>query len=482
MKNRKELSERIGAYLSSRREEIFGRLASLCRIPSVEGAPEKGKPFGVTVERAIKSALSFFCEEGFTPFADEEGRFALATLEGGGKRIGLFGHCDVVPAGDGWTVSGPYEPHRRDGFFFARGCEDNKGGIIAALYAMKAIKELSLPFSSTLVSFIGGNEETGMRDIEAFSKLFPMPDVSLVPDNDFPLSLGEKGRAEGWLVSPPLSSAILDFCGGECFNIVLDRVTVTLAYGEALYRELCEKKDPSVEYEVKRDKEHIFLTVRGIAAHASAPCGSKNAAERAAYLLSRCETLNESDRDIMAAASRLLSDPFGATLGIAGEDGGFGARTAACGMARLKDGCLTLSEDIRYGSATSWNTLSKTVGATLASYGWRFECGEATDGFELEENGPLSSALLRVYREESGDGEAMPYRSGGGTYARHLTNAYSVGLTCPVDRKKRTYPLPTGHGGVHQADECICEDEYLLAIRILTMMLLSLDEALQNEA
>ncbi len=482
MKNRKEVSERIGAYLSSKREEIFERLATLCRIPSVEGAPTEGKPFGDAVDRAMKSALSFFSEEGFIPFSDREGRFSLATLEGGERRIGLFGHCDVVPAGEGWTVSGPHEPHRRDGFFFARGCEDNKGGIVASLYAMKAIKELSLPFSSTLVSFIGANEESGMKDIEAFGELFPMPDVSLVPDNDFPLSLGEKGRAEGWLVSPALSSAVLDFCGGECFNIVLDRVTVTLAYGEALYRELCEKKDPSVEYAVERDDEHILLTVRGIAAHASTPRGSVNAAERAAYLLSTCETLNKQDRDIMAIASRLLSDPFGETLGIAGTDGAFGARTAACGMVRIKDGCLTLSEDIRYGSATSWDTLSKIIDATLIPYGWRFACGEATDGFELEEDSPLSSALLHVYREESGDGEAMPYRSGGGTYARHLTNAYSVGLACPVNGERRTYPLPTGHGGVHQADECICEDEYLLAIRILTMMLLSLDEALSNEA
>ncbi len=482
MKNRKEISERIGAYLSAHKEEIFGRLSTLCRIPSVEGLPQKKKPFGETVGRAMQTALSFFCEEGFTPFTEPEGRFSLATYEKGEARIGLFGHCDVVPAAEGWTVSGPYEPHRHNGFFFARGCEDNKGGIVAALYAMKAIKALSLPLSSSLVAFIGGNEETGMKDIEAFSALCPMPAVSLVPDNDFPLSIGEKGRAEGWLVSPRLSSAILDFRGGECFNIVLDRVSVTLAYDGALYRELCEKKLPSVEYEVESDREHIDLTVRGIAAHASAPRGSQNAAERAAYLLASCESLNRSDRDIFANASRLLSDPFGGTLGIAGKDGAFGARTAACGMARLKGGRLYLSEDIRYGSAVSWETLSRALAGALAPCGWQFECGGATDGFELEEDGALSNALLAVYREESGDGEARPYRSGGGTYARHLKNAYSVGLTCPIGGQKRTYPLPTGHGGVHQADECICEEEYLLGIRILTMMLLSLDEALHHEA
>ncbi len=482
MNNRKELSARIDAYLSARREEIFGRLDALCRIPSIEGTPAPQKPFGEEVDRAMKLALSYFSEAGFTPFSDKEGRFALATLSGGEKRIGLFGHADVVPAGDGWTVSGPHEPCRRDGFFFARGSEDNKGGLIASLYAMKAIKELGLPFSSTLVSFIGGNEESGMKDIAAFGELFPMPDVSLVPDNDFPFSLGEKGRAEGWLVSPPLSSAILDFCGGECFNIVLDRATVTLAYEEALYRELCALSEPTVDYELKREGERILLTVNGLAAHASIPRGSKNAAERAAYLLSTCQSLKKSDRDIMAAASHLLSDPFGTSLGIAGVDGAFGARTAACGMARLKNGRLTLSEDIRYGSAALWENLSDLLQKTLAPYGWRFECGEATDGFELEENGPLSNALLRVYREESGDGEAKPYRSGGGTYARHLKNAYSVGLSCPVDGEKRAYPLPDGHGNVHQADEYICEDEYLLAIRILTMMILSLDEALSNEA
>ncbi len=478
MNNQRKLSEKIDAYLSLHREEIFGRLAALCRIPSIEGEAEDGKPFGAEVDRAIRTAVGFFTEEGFSGSVEHDGRFGTAVYGDGKTTIGLFGHADVVPAGGDWQVTRPFTPHREGGFFFARGCEDNKGGIIASLYAMKALRELSLPISSKILAFIGANEESGMADIAAFRERCPMPNASLVPDNHFPLSLGEKGRAEGWLVSPRGLSDILDFRGGECFNIVLDLVKVTLLYKDELYAELSGKHSPDFIYELEHDGERITLTFHGVAAHASRPRGSVNAAERAATLLASCEELSAGDRAVMAAASRLLSDPFGGSLGIGGEDGPFGERTAACGMVRVEGKALRLSADIRYGAAVFWQTLSQCLDKALIPFGWRFECGGASDGFLLSPNDPKTKALLSVYLEETGETAAAPYYSGGGTYARHLLNAYSIGLLYEKSGEEKTFPLPAGHGGAHQADECIGEDAYLYGIRLLVLMLLALDEAL----
>ncbi|MGC3161654.1 M20/M25/M40 family metallo-hydrolase, partial [Enterococcus faecalis] len=59
----------------------------------------------------------------------------------GDETLGIFGHMDVVPAGDGWETD-PYEPVIKDGIIYARGASDDKGPSMAAYYAMNIIKEL----------------------------------------------------------------------------------------------------------------------------------------------------------------------------------------------------------------------------------------------------------------------------------------------------------------------------------------------------
>lgn len=79
--------------------------------------------------------------------------------KGEGPRFGFLGHCDVVPAGDGWD-SDPFEPIVQDGFLIGRGVADMKGGISAFCCAVsKFIKEKS--FNGSIRVFITGDEEVG---------------------------------------------------------------------------------------------------------------------------------------------------------------------------------------------------------------------------------------------------------------------------------------------------------------------------------
>lgn len=78
---------------------------------------------------------------------------------GEGANLGFLGHCDVVPAGDGWD-SDPFEPVVQDGFLIGRGVADMKGGISAFCCAVsRFIKEKS--FSGSIRVFITGDEEVG---------------------------------------------------------------------------------------------------------------------------------------------------------------------------------------------------------------------------------------------------------------------------------------------------------------------------------
>ncbi|MBO7761402.1 MAG: Sapep family Mn(2+)-dependent dipeptidase [Clostridia bacterium] len=477
------IQDKITEYFEAHRDEMMARLAALCTIPSVQGAPEEGKPFGREVDAALEAAAAMFREEGFETERDPEGRFYLAHFGTGARTVGIFAHADVVPAGEDWSFTAPFVPVRRDGLLVARGAEDNKAGIIAALYLLKAVRELALPLDVRLVAFIGGNEETGMEDVEAFCRSYPAPDLSLVPDNDAPLSLGEKGRTEGWLVSPPLLSDILDISGGRAYNVVLDRATATLAYSEGLLSSLeglVAGRD-ELTLTPKPEEGIITLEAAGRAAHASHPEGSRNACVILAETLAASDALSIDERGLMATVALYLADPYGGTLGIAGQDGPFGKRTAVSGMVRVRDGRLFLSMDIRYGSATSWRELGPILEEILADEEWDFLLGSAHDGFDLGDGDPAVSALLSAYHRITGEVEARPYYSGGGTYARCLPRAFSVGLGVPTVGAEARAVLPAGHGGAHGPDECLPEDSYLAALRVLTEYVLTAADVLRNE-
>ena len=113
------------------------------------GAPQEGMPYGIGVDTALRAAEAMFREDGFATERDPEGRYFLATYGEGERTLGLFAHADVVPAGDGWTLTAPFEPLRRDGLLIARGADDNKTGIISSLYLLRAVRELSLPLVLT---------------------------------------------------------------------------------------------------------------------------------------------------------------------------------------------------------------------------------------------------------------------------------------------------------------------------------------------
>ncbi|KAK4135054.1 glutathione degradosome [Trichocladium antarcticum] len=83
------------------------------------------------------------------------------------KRILFYGHYDVVPAdlkGDNWQTD-PFNLVGRDGYLYGRGVSDNKGPIIAALYAVSDLLQAKA-LDSDIIFVIEGEEESGSRGFE----------------------------------------------------------------------------------------------------------------------------------------------------------------------------------------------------------------------------------------------------------------------------------------------------------------------------
>jgi succinyl-diaminopimelate desuccinylase len=81
----------------------------------------------------------------------------LAECGRGVRTLYFHGHYDVVPA---QTVE-QFKPLRKKHFLFGRGACDMKGGIVAMLYGMRALKECGLRFDGKIGLMLVPDEETG---------------------------------------------------------------------------------------------------------------------------------------------------------------------------------------------------------------------------------------------------------------------------------------------------------------------------------
>jgi succinyl-diaminopimelate desuccinylase len=146
-------------------EQIVTATQKVVRVKSLVTEPKPGDPFGEGVGRCLDTALSIASELGFKT-VNMDGYAGYAEYGEGDDYVAVLGHLDIVPEGDGWIYP-PYGAEIHDGKIYGRGTTDDKGPAIAALYGLKAVKDLNLPLSKKVRIIFGTDEETGSgKDIE----------------------------------------------------------------------------------------------------------------------------------------------------------------------------------------------------------------------------------------------------------------------------------------------------------------------------
>lgn len=464
------MQNKIEEYIYKNKDNIINSLKELVRIPSVVEKGNDEYPCGKNVDDALVVVSKLYSANDFDMKVNHKDCYALYETNNTDKSIGLFAHADVVPVNDDWIYTKPFEPKEIDGKLFGRGIEDNKSGVISALFALKALKECGFVLKNDISVFIGGCEEIGMTDIENFAKNEKLPTVSLVPDGAFPVSCGEKGIAHLECISVKAFDTIKEFKGGLAFNVVLDNVDVTLKHSDDLFEQIKAKIENATT-----DGSTIKFNMRGIPKHAAMPEGSENAAFKAADILCGIDALSANDKEILKCIKDVCEKYYGEAVGIAKNDA-FGKLTCANGIVNVKDGKMYFTLDVRYGNESTGNSILTNVKAALAKYNYDVEHFEDMPGFLLDENSDVTKAIIETYRKFTGDEEAKPYKSSGGTYARHIPNAYAIGTT--LVEGKQGLDMPIGHGGIHESDECLDIDGYLKAIVLLALTIYKMDIAL----
>ena len=184
--------EKLDQVVASYREEILGKLKEWIAIPSVQ-APRSAEnaPFGPEVRRMLDLFLADARAMGFD-VKEFGGYCAQAQMGSGDKTMGILAHLDIVPGGDGW-VHDPFGGEIEDGKFYGRGVTDDKGPMLGALYAMRAVREAGIPLRHRVRAIAGCDEETGMSDMRYYREHSDLPDYGFSPDAEYPLINIEKG-------------------------------------------------------------------------------------------------------------------------------------------------------------------------------------------------------------------------------------------------------------------------------------------------
>ena len=440
--------EQIHDYIQQHKGEIVDTLKNLIAIPSVRGEAEEAAPFGRECARVLEFTKKLYDDNGFDTELDVNGGYLLSYYGAGKKSLGIFAHADVVPVGDDWTLTSPFEPIEKDGYVVGRGAWDDKSAVVASLFCARMVKELKLPFKSRLVCFMGSNEESGMQDIKNYIKNHRAPDFSLVCDTAFPLFRGDKGILHFIATQNSPMHDVTDFCGGSAFNIILGNAKAKI---------------------VKRDFEE-----KGISCHGALPEGSLNAGYLLAKKLSQNDALSAYDRKQMDFIASLLEKYYGEVFGIEHTDRDFGRLTVTNGIVKMNDGKISLCFDMRYGASLNIEEAKDKINRFFDHNGWSVDFVLQSDPCILNENNPYIVACINAYKAFTKKTDVKTFVNAGGTYAKYLPCAAEIGTS--FGGGKRPFDLPQGHGGAHQPDECISIDGMLEALELTMLMLLECDK------
>ena len=295
------MREQIHNYITEHKDEIVSTLKELVKIPSVRGESKSDAPFGKACADVLEYTQWLYRENGFETDLNQNDGYLLSYYGEGRKTLGIFAHADVVPVGDDWVFTNPFEPALKDGFIIGRGVRDNKSAVVISLYCAKMLKDLNIPFNSRLVMFTGVNEETGMADMDSYVKSHKSPDFSIIADSAFPLYRGDKGILRFTAISDEKLKDITEFRGGTAFNIILGEATAKV--GDLTFSE------------------------KGISSHGAQPEGSVNAAYLLSKKLSENNELCQSDKEQMLFISNTLENYYGEVFGVENNDFVFGRLT-----------------------------------------------------------------------------------------------------------------------------------------------------------
>ncbi len=463
-----DVIKKVDEYINKYKDDMLSKIARIISIQSVYSSPKEGMPFGEETAHALNEALKIAEELGFET-KNLDNYAGYAQIGEGEKLIGIVGHLDVVPSGEGWD-SDPFKLTEKDGVLYARGITDDKGPIMTAMYAAKIVKDMGIKLNKRIRIVFGTNEESGFACIKHYKQVEEDFDCGFTPDANFPLVFGEKGNYtacfSGKINSEKDKTSIVSIEGGDAKNAVCRKCTVKMKSS----LDINEIKDGSEKYarenslkcEFNTDGCIITLTFIGKAAHASLPELGINAAS---HMMAYLKMLMPNSPFITGYNNVISTQSNGQLAGVSYSDE-YGPLTLNIGTITSDEYTAGATIDIRYPVTTSdFTPYAKKLVEVFLKNNLQIDGYTIGKPLFFDPNSKLVRTLCDAYTSVTKDTVNKPITIGGGTYAKAFDNIVAFGPE-----------YPEYEHDIHTANEKMPTEYLINALRVYVKAIISLLE------
>ncbi|CRM88525.1 dipeptidase [Pseudomonas sp. TB1-B1] len=484
-----EINRLLGIYTRVKYgKAALETLRELVEIPTfnVDGVPQYQNPEFLKIADKIQALAKTFNLD----FRNVDNRVYEISLGGSGDEVvGIHAHADVVPVTpENWVLKDgtkldPFKVTLIGDRMYGRGTEDDKNGIVVAMYAMKVIKEEKLPLARNFKLLVDTTEETSGDAIPYYFEHNPTPQYNLALDGGYPVVIAEKGYGTVMATFPRRTgegkgAEIVAMTGGMATNqipsasvatFISDTPAQLAASLQTAGTEYAKRNGGDFEVTAKVDGKDVKLTVTGVSAHSSEPESGINPVARMLELIHSVDGKIALKHNHITDAARYASDNWGldylgGKLGVGFSDEFMGPLTTSLTFVGLDDNTFKLAVNLRVPKGKSPEKLKAQIAEKLSAWDKQtkvnvnFTYSVAEPMFRNPE-GEWVKALLAVASENLG----MEHRFGtsaGATSVHELPNGVQFGLARPEVKY-------TGHTD----NEFKTVEQFLLDLQIVTEMM-----------
>lgn len=457
-------------------------LQGLVSIKSVVENPVTTKdgevyPFGRGVQDAFMYTLDWAERLGFS-VKNLDNYGGHIEFGKGEEIVGVIGHLDVVEEGDGWTFP-PYGGEVSEGYICGRGTLDDKGPVVAVLFAMKALKDVGYKPKKRIRLILGLDEEPsrweGMRYYREHEQ---MPDYGFTPDAEFPVINGEKGLvtfeiARKFAKRQPLSGLVLrSLSGGLASNVVPEKArAVVKATDPKVYTWIRQsaaafQEKHGFRLSVKGVGKSLEIAAKGKSAHGATPEAGVNAISVIMAFLGELSFADDDFNVFLDFYNKHIGfDCHGSQIGCGFADELSGKLTFNVGKVSYDRESITLDVNVRYPVSFTEEQVYEGLRPIIDRYDLGLVKGIGHGPVFLEPDSSMIRTLMEAYRENTGDEDSLPRVIGGCSYARAAANITAFGALFPGDPDL-----------MHQKDERLSLERFMQMTRIYADALYKLSQ------
>ena len=463
------MNDILNKYIDKMKDKIINTTCEIINIPSVfDDNDDPNIPFGKHTVEALNYILDLGKAFGFRT-KNIDNKCGYIEFGEGDKLLGIIGHLDVVPAENDWTYY-PFSATIDNENIYGRGSIDDKGPVIAALYAMKVVSD-NYKLDKRVRLILGLNEENDWKCIERYKETKELPDVSFSPDANFPCIYAEKTIESIYLKQKYKKNSTLYIenisTNNNAINVVPKYCNVTLKYDNSkvtniieVLKQLINKYNYNINIK-EIDNSTIKLISLGISAHAARPHLGNNAISKLLIILNDLFNLYNIKLDILEYFTKYIGDDFtGKNLGINFEDES-GILTLNTAQFTLEDNILSLGFNFRIPVTIDYKVIEGTFKKHCTN-NLEVTIDRIQDPLYLDKENKLVKQLCDIFNDYN-NSNLEPEAIGGGTYARAFNNCVSFGPK-----------MPGAKDMCHQTDEYISIENLIFCTKVYAEAILKL--------